>query len=78
MTAPWQEPSQWLGHRDMCSLQWSDECDCGPEPVDLSEPHCTCADPQPPLGHLVCALHGIDPREPRYLETLDEDERRGH
>lgn len=26
----------WLGHRDLCSIQWSDYCDCEPgEPVDL-------------------------------------------
>lgn len=27
----------WLGHRDLCSVQWSDICDCDPSnPVDLS------------------------------------------
>lgn len=31
MTTPW------LGHWDGCSIQWSEFCDCGPEPVDLSE-----------------------------------------
>jgi hypothetical protein len=20
--------SEWLGHRDLCSIQWSDYCDC--------------------------------------------------
>lgn len=23
----------WLGHRDLCSLQWSDRCDCLDDPV---------------------------------------------
>jgi hypothetical protein len=27
----------WLGHRDLCSSQWSTWCDCGDVPVDLSE-----------------------------------------
>lgn len=21
----------WLGHRDLCSIQWSDYCDCMPD-----------------------------------------------
>ena len=21
----------WLGHRDLCSIQWSDICDCDPD-----------------------------------------------
>lgn len=30
--------SEWIGHRDLCSIQWSDYCDCDPDnPVDLSE-----------------------------------------
>lgn len=33
---------------------------------------CTCGVPQPSYGHLVCSLHGIDPREPRYLGTLSD------
>lgn len=29
----------WLGHRDLCSVQWSEYCDCDPAvPVDLSGP----------------------------------------
>lgn len=25
---------EWLGHRDLCSIQWSDYCDCEtPQPV---------------------------------------------
>lgn len=31
----------WLGHRDLCSIQWSDYCDCGDEPV---KPPCGCVD----------------------------------
>lgn len=27
----------WLGHENWCSVQWSPICDCGDEPVDLSE-----------------------------------------
>lgn len=27
----------WLGHRDACSLQWSDECDCPNGPEYLAE-----------------------------------------
>lgn len=27
----------WLGHWDGCSIQYSVFCDCGPEPVGLSE-----------------------------------------
>jgi hypothetical protein len=28
----------WLGHWDLCSIQWSDYCDCIPgAPVDLAE-----------------------------------------
>lgn len=28
----------WLGHRDLCSIQWSDVCDCDPDnPIDFSE-----------------------------------------
>lgn len=23
----------WLGHRDLCSIQWSDYCDCEDVPV---------------------------------------------
>lgn len=27
---------EWLGHRDLCSIQWSDWCDCDPaHPVYL-------------------------------------------
>lgn len=28
----------WLGHRDLCSIQWSDYCDCDDpnNPIDLS------------------------------------------
>lgn len=30
----------WLGHRDLCSIQWSSICDCDPDnPIDLSETH---------------------------------------
>lgn len=26
----------WLGHRDLCSIQWSEYCDCPPdEPIHL-------------------------------------------
>lgn len=32
---------QWLGHRDLCSLQWSNVCDCGP--VKAAEPKQTKA-----------------------------------
>lgn len=29
----------WLGHRDLCSSQWSEWCDCDPDnPIDLSVP----------------------------------------
>ena len=29
----------WLGHRDLCSSQWSSICDCDPgNPIDLSVP----------------------------------------
>lgn len=32
MTAPW------LGHENWCCVQWNSPiCDCGDEPVDLSE-----------------------------------------
>jgi hypothetical protein len=32
------EPA-WLGHRDLCSVQWSDICDCDPQnPIDFSVP----------------------------------------
>lgn len=31
MTAPW------LGHENLCSIQWSPICNCGDEPVELSE-----------------------------------------
>jgi hypothetical protein len=27
----------WLGHRNLCSSQWSDWCNCGDEPVRLAE-----------------------------------------
>lgn len=28
----------WLGHRDLCSIQWSDICDCDPDnPVNLAD-----------------------------------------
>ena len=28
----------WLGHRDLCSLQWSSICDCDPDnPIDFSD-----------------------------------------
>lgn len=28
---------EWLGHRDLCSLQWSTICDCDPDnPIDFS------------------------------------------
>lgn len=32
----------WLGHHDLCSIQWSDVCDCDPHnPIDFSaEPEC--------------------------------------
>ena len=33
-----RKPEPWLGHRDLCSVQWSEYCDCDPEvPVDLSD-----------------------------------------
>ena len=31
----------WLGHDDLCSIQWSDYCDCGPtieDKVPLERP----------------------------------------
>lgn len=32
------EREQWLGHRDLCSIQWSEFCDCEPdEPVEFFE-----------------------------------------
>lgn len=32
------DPEVWLGHRDLCSIQWSPICDCDPNnPIDLSE-----------------------------------------
>lgn len=30
-------PQPWLGHRDLCSLQWSPICDCDPnQPIDFT------------------------------------------
>lgn len=30
--------AEWLGHRDLCSIQWSEYCDCLPgEPVYLGD-----------------------------------------
>lgn len=77
----------WLGHENSCQLQSGLSCDCrlpGEDPCTCSPvgglnaecplhgETCTCAVPQPPYGHLVCSLHGIDPREPRYLGTLSD------
>jgi hypothetical protein len=32
------EREPWLGHWDLCSIQWSDYCDCDPNnPVDLAD-----------------------------------------
>lgn len=32
--------TEWLGHRDLCSIQWSDYCDCEDpnNPVEIPEP----------------------------------------
>lgn len=31
--------SGWLGHRDLCSIQWSDYCDCADGvPVEVLDP----------------------------------------
>ena len=31
-------PPTWLGHRDGCSVQWSNVCDCDPDaPVEFPE-----------------------------------------
>lgn len=36
---PDENEPNWLGHRDMCSLQWSDRCNCN----DPIEPDPTCS-----------------------------------
>jgi hypothetical protein len=60
------EREPWLGHRDACSLQWSDECDCPngagylaeqdgatcPYPDDFCTHECVCEVPE-----LACLLH---------------------
>lgn len=36
------DPEAWLGHRDLCSIQWSPICDCDPNnPIDLGEQEAT-------------------------------------
>lgn len=27
----------WLGHRDLCSIQWSDYCDCGDDDIEIAD-----------------------------------------
>lgn len=52
----------WLGHWDGCSIQHSAFCDCGPEPVDLSGPHCSAPfrfdRDQPGCQDDACPKHG--------------------
>lgn len=31
------EREPWLGHRDLCPLQWGEECDCPNGPEYLAE-----------------------------------------
>ena len=35
-------PSEWLGHRDLCPIQWGEPCDCeeapNPEPATCTNP----------------------------------------
>ena len=73
----------WLGHENLCSLQWS------PPPCNCPCPHCGA--PMDTSGHR-CDLFAVldamadteddepvdlseSPPEPRYLGTLDEEER---
>ncbi len=53
----------WLGHRDLCALQWGEDCDCvDPEPIE-PEPD-TCR-PVEVDGEII-RVHGA-------AEMTDED-----
>lgn len=59
MTAPEprdpEPPVEWLGHRDLCALQWGEDCDC--DEGSTFRPPCSC----PGLGvNPDCLLHGKD------------------
>lgn len=55
---------KWLGHRDLCSIQWSDYCDCEDAPPVLVTSEA-----------LMFAEQSIPwPDERPYEKTLGEDE----